>query len=294
MGHMATARPPRREQGRIEERGGNLRVVVHAGLDPVTRRRTYKRVVLGEAQPRNRRVVRQGGSRGQHPRGLWRLLGKSLRGTPPMPYSLRWKTVHRENTRKTVTTTAWLPGARPMNAIQWPRRPCVRSIRSSVVRSMLPFAGAGSSQSGENRQTSQADAATAGSAIGGRRGVGASFGRRESRGLPSSSARASGLLVHRRRVQSRRSRWRSRSSSMDRRSSSCVDAAMMRVASPGSSQPGSSSPGCRPRASRCARHSRKRTSTARLSARWVAGFIPLLRFMIGDERPSGWGSVRQR
>jgi integrase len=43
---MAGARPQRREQGRIEERGGNLRVVVYAGLDPVTGRRTYKRETI--------------------------------------------------------------------------------------------------------------------------------------------------------------------------------------------------------------------------------------------------------
>jgi integrase len=43
---VVSARPERREQGRIEERGGNLRVVVYAGLDPVTGRRTYKRETI--------------------------------------------------------------------------------------------------------------------------------------------------------------------------------------------------------------------------------------------------------
>jgi integrase len=43
---MSAARPQRREQGRIEERGGNLRVVVYAGVDPVTGRRTYKRETI--------------------------------------------------------------------------------------------------------------------------------------------------------------------------------------------------------------------------------------------------------
>jgi len=43
---MASVRPDGRQQGRIEERGGNLRVVVYAGLDPVTRKRTYKRATI--------------------------------------------------------------------------------------------------------------------------------------------------------------------------------------------------------------------------------------------------------
>lgn len=36
------------KQGRIKKRGGNLHVVVHAGLDPVTGRRTYKRETIRE------------------------------------------------------------------------------------------------------------------------------------------------------------------------------------------------------------------------------------------------------
>lgn len=43
---MASVRPDGRQQGRIEERGGNLRVVVYAGLDPVTGKRTYKRETI--------------------------------------------------------------------------------------------------------------------------------------------------------------------------------------------------------------------------------------------------------
>ncbi|MFD1044291.1 hypothetical protein ACFQ1S_01110 [Kibdelosporangium lantanae] len=40
---MSCARPEDRDRGRIEERGGSLRVVVYAGLDPVTRKRVYLR-----------------------------------------------------------------------------------------------------------------------------------------------------------------------------------------------------------------------------------------------------------
>jgi integrase len=40
---MAGARSDGRQRGRIEERGGSLRVVVYAGTDPVTRRRVYLR-----------------------------------------------------------------------------------------------------------------------------------------------------------------------------------------------------------------------------------------------------------
>ena len=35
-----------RERGRIEERGGSLRVVVYAGLDPVNGRRVYLRETI--------------------------------------------------------------------------------------------------------------------------------------------------------------------------------------------------------------------------------------------------------
>lgn len=40
---MSVARPEDRSRGRIEERSGSLRVVVYAGLDPVTGRRSYLR-----------------------------------------------------------------------------------------------------------------------------------------------------------------------------------------------------------------------------------------------------------
>jgi integrase len=40
---MAGTRPDGRRRGRIEQRGDTLRVVVYAGIDPVTGRRTYKR-----------------------------------------------------------------------------------------------------------------------------------------------------------------------------------------------------------------------------------------------------------
>jgi len=43
---MAGARPEGRRQGHIEERGKALRVVVYAGLDPVTGRRSYKRATI--------------------------------------------------------------------------------------------------------------------------------------------------------------------------------------------------------------------------------------------------------
>jgi integrase len=43
---MADTRPARRSQGRIEERGNSLRVVVYAGDDPVTGSRTYKRATI--------------------------------------------------------------------------------------------------------------------------------------------------------------------------------------------------------------------------------------------------------
>ncbi|HEX3781966.1 MAG TPA: hypothetical protein VHX38_20060 [Pseudonocardiaceae bacterium] len=40
---MAGERPDFRKRGRIEQRGDTLRVVVYAGIDPVTGRRRYKR-----------------------------------------------------------------------------------------------------------------------------------------------------------------------------------------------------------------------------------------------------------
>jgi integrase len=40
---MANTRPDSRRKGRIEERGQGLRVVVYAGIDPVTGRRVYER-----------------------------------------------------------------------------------------------------------------------------------------------------------------------------------------------------------------------------------------------------------
>jgi len=43
---MATTRPETRSRGRIEERGKALRVVVYAGLDPVTGRRSYLRETI--------------------------------------------------------------------------------------------------------------------------------------------------------------------------------------------------------------------------------------------------------
>lgn len=43
MAVMAGTRPDGRKRGRIEQRGDTLRVVVYAGIDPVTGRRTYKR-----------------------------------------------------------------------------------------------------------------------------------------------------------------------------------------------------------------------------------------------------------
>ncbi|MEV4315295.1 tyrosine-type recombinase/integrase [Actinocrispum sp. NPDC049592] len=43
---MARSRPDDRERGRIEERGGSLRVVVYAGLDPVTGKRVYLRETI--------------------------------------------------------------------------------------------------------------------------------------------------------------------------------------------------------------------------------------------------------
>ncbi|MCE7011822.1 site-specific integrase [Kibdelosporangium philippinense] len=43
---MSASRPEGRRRGRIEERGDTLRVVVYAGLDPVTRRRSYLRETI--------------------------------------------------------------------------------------------------------------------------------------------------------------------------------------------------------------------------------------------------------
>jgi hypothetical protein len=43
---MSVARPDDRDRGRIEERGGSLRVVVYAGLDPVNGRRVYLRETI--------------------------------------------------------------------------------------------------------------------------------------------------------------------------------------------------------------------------------------------------------
>jgi integrase len=43
---MAKARPDGRQEGRIEQRGDSLRVVVFAGYDPVTGRRAYKRATI--------------------------------------------------------------------------------------------------------------------------------------------------------------------------------------------------------------------------------------------------------
>jgi len=43
---MARQRPESRQRGRIEERGQSLRVVVYAGLDPVTGRRSYLRETI--------------------------------------------------------------------------------------------------------------------------------------------------------------------------------------------------------------------------------------------------------
>lgn len=43
MGLMASSRPDGRRKGRIEQRGQGLRVVVYAGIDPVTGRRVYER-----------------------------------------------------------------------------------------------------------------------------------------------------------------------------------------------------------------------------------------------------------
>jgi integrase len=43
---MSSARPEGRRRGRIEERGDTLRVVVYAGLDPVTGRRSYRRETI--------------------------------------------------------------------------------------------------------------------------------------------------------------------------------------------------------------------------------------------------------
>ena len=43
---IARTRPDSRQQGRIEERGQSLRVVVYAGLDPVTGRRSYLRETI--------------------------------------------------------------------------------------------------------------------------------------------------------------------------------------------------------------------------------------------------------
>ncbi|TDP96216.1 hypothetical protein [Labedaea rhizosphaerae] len=40
---MSDDRPEGRRRGRIEERGGALRVIVYAGLDPVTGKRSYLR-----------------------------------------------------------------------------------------------------------------------------------------------------------------------------------------------------------------------------------------------------------
>lgn len=43
---MARSRPDSRQQGRIEQRGQSVRVVVYAGLDPVTGRRSYLRETI--------------------------------------------------------------------------------------------------------------------------------------------------------------------------------------------------------------------------------------------------------
>lgn len=43
---MTAARPDGRRRGRIEQRGDTLRVVVYAGLDPVTGRRSYRRETI--------------------------------------------------------------------------------------------------------------------------------------------------------------------------------------------------------------------------------------------------------
>jgi integrase len=48
---MAGTRPDDRKRGRIEQRGDALRVVVYAGIDPVTGRRTYKRENVAGTDP---------------------------------------------------------------------------------------------------------------------------------------------------------------------------------------------------------------------------------------------------
>jgi integrase len=46
LGPISATRPEGRRRGRIEERGDTLRVVVYAGLDPVTGRRSYRRETI--------------------------------------------------------------------------------------------------------------------------------------------------------------------------------------------------------------------------------------------------------
>ncbi|WP_026361548.1 site-specific integrase [Amycolatopsis nigrescens] len=54
---MTAARAENRQRGRIEERGNTLRVVVYAGLDPVTGKRTYLREKIdGTDKPAQRRA----------------------------------------------------------------------------------------------------------------------------------------------------------------------------------------------------------------------------------------------